>query len=1537
MVATITTTFIPGAYKLQTKFILASLFFALLFGWLLTLGAPAWAQAGLVRCPDNRPDHLLPAQAKTQGSQPDLLVDGECKIAPGTDYFYGNVNIVEKGKLVFEESGWPDNGKFELWASSIIIENNGALIAGATEPFGRYGGVMTIYLYGKDQETPKQGALCKTVADPWVGTPCGIPAEKWADNGATEFSDLPGGVHDYFYQYGPLHGDEKCDADRSNWENGNCTNGGAVGYFGAKTLAVSYGGTLQLRGDKGTCDSLACNDLKLTHPSWTRLRASAKPGDGVQNTPLIVDAPSNYRPWITDFQPKDEIVVTTTDYLPGHSELLTVTKKTQEVTPDGGWVQKLEVDHGLKWPHSGERYQVKERLEGAQGRLNIDTRLVEEGIETRAAVALLSRSIRIVSAGDIAGETFQEASDRTLCPDKVKKGCYYFGAHAVFRQGFQKVQIWGVEFKQMGQGGRIGHYPVHFHKARRTPADSYVRDSSVNESMTRWMVIHATQGVTLAGNVGYKSIGHGYYLEDGTETDNKFYSNIGIFARAAVDNIQNPRQVPGILAANDNYANGLPLPDEAFPYKSDYDHPAVFWITNGWNDFVGNMAVGAGTCGTAYWLVPAWNSTRSDVLRVRGVMRASSSKDFTITFDNLPAFVVAGMSISDVTTPGHIPAGTIIKSVAGNVVTVSNSVASVGSDMIRFFDTRMKWSGFSALQQDISYAGSTPLKAFYGNYATSTMNSFQVVGNTSPCSGIVRWNDPQANTDDHLAAIRSVAPAPQPPDKIDEDTYYPHVAAGGSRTATKCPLVGGQYDCSLFTSRQISVCANKAKGDPQYNAEDYCAVTVLDHYTSSFHWAEKNFAAIWLRPQWYLVDNAVLTDVQNSGLTFVTSGDYSRSAVIEGDWALSRASIFVGATQPDNPLAATAGPFNKGSPVSCVFEKKNPPSYCLSKEEGISMPLTGFGVNQRLFNIYDGPAYEDSNAYFDIVKTDCGTEDQIGDGPCRMYASTAGVRKDNQNRCYLPNAAIGWKQPNGFYYPPTFHSTNLFFDNVDIRHYVIDALFQPNTYLTDATKLSSEYCKPLNQQFAPSFFQGYTDIDRQTELNDDDGSLTGLTNDANTGTISVNPAEFFNAPIETAECLSNVGVTPTAVCKTSTPPTATTSPYDYVTTVIYPECAVSTGDPLGRCGSDRADEIQPVDRYIHQQGRGGTWSKECSNESCYGTPLYRQFLTGDDKGNQSDSTREWKKWYRQNCKSNPSAPDCRWPFVRMGGQSTYQRSTLTVNHGTFFLDTTVSRGTQWETENFTTIKPCDVAKTGPCNPRSVNVFNENETYYVFFVFAKQATRQTYQIYVGSGFDINSVNAVRPDLSVLPIGSFTPNNWPAAWEKHYNDDAACETTGKKAGCNNGILVVIVDFKDQTDYQLIPKNGLCLPKNFCKSNGSSCGCALTADDPLVKANPSDHVTILDACQKTCATWAMKDLDYPPDGPLGFSFKLPPGFRADDKGQQYRPPPQPFATAARAADSKPNWATKFSRTSTAPDSKPGGRCYYPTLPGAGGCPAE
>src|SRR5262249_22996554 len=245
---------------------------------------------------------------------------------------------------------------------------------------------------------------------------------------------------------------------------------------------------------------------------------------------------------------------------------------------------------GLSYAHADKVYNIKDKVGTAETAFR--KAIVErdgndsylQTAETRAAVALLTRSIRIVSEGDNAGDTFADATVGRAAAGKrpavVANASYQYGGHVVFRQGFKQLQIQGVEFKQLGQGGLLGRYPVHFHIARRVPKDTYVIDSSINESMTRWVVIHSTLGLTLARNVGYKSIGHGYFLEDATETDNKLYSNIGIYARASiVSATDNPRNIPGLLDAR-NDPTLLPL-----KFHSDAQYPSVFWITNGWNSF----------------------------------------------------------------------------------------------------------------------------------------------------------------------------------------------------------------------------------------------------------------------------------------------------------------------------------------------------------------------------------------------------------------------------------------------------------------------------------------------------------------------------------------------------------------------------------------------------------------------------------------------------------------------------------------------------------------------------------------------------------------------------------------------------------------------------------------------------------------------------------------------------------------------------------------------------------------------------------------
>ena len=87
----------------------------------------------------------------------------------------------------------------------------------------------------------------------------GQQVDFWTDNGKHEF-DLPGGVHDYFYQYGSLAGDEEDPVTKQR------------GHFGYKVLALSYGGTLQLRGRNGTAGTTQMTSTKYCCRLPTRSR-----------------------------------------------------------------------------------------------------------------------------------------------------------------------------------------------------------------------------------------------------------------------------------------------------------------------------------------------------------------------------------------------------------------------------------------------------------------------------------------------------------------------------------------------------------------------------------------------------------------------------------------------------------------------------------------------------------------------------------------------------------------------------------------------------------------------------------------------------------------------------------------------------------------------------------------------------------------------------------------------------------------------------------------------------------------------------------------------------------------------------------------------------------------------------------------------------------------------------------------------------------------------------------------------------------------
>ncbi len=1351
---------------------------------------------------------------------PDLVVTAACAVPGGTGgtanakhYYYNNVYIHSGGVLTFPDA------QVDFWARSILVENQGSLVAGsAAAPIGQNGrgsictdqtmpstctnsGVLTIHLWGAPTDAD---IACKT------GDRCGAPAEIWDSNGSMKFPSmdgklsLPGGVNDYFYGYnfkpsmGMVH-------DK--------------GFFGNKVLAVSYNGVLQMYGMKGAIPAASNPSALNSGMSWARLDATADPKDANSGTVLQLDR-------VVDWAPGDNIVVTTTDFFASHSEQLTVSMNKQIMNAKSVKVSQITVTNGVKWIHNGQFYDLSTLDSTNRLKLNITlTDGVTPGIETRAAVALLSRSIRVVSGGDTINTNLLAATDPST--DR------YYGGHTIVRQGFADFEMQGVEFYQLGQGGSIGHYPVHFHLARVTspatfnsmPRNTFVADCSIWDSMTRFITLHATQNVTLARNVGYESIGHGYYLEDGSEINNKLYSNVGIMARAGVANAQNPRKVPGILAA-------FNTPGDGFPFRSDWAQPTVFWIMNGWNDFQGNLAAGAGTCGACYWFTPGQNSG---------------------------------------------------------------------------FSAGMKWDGYAAIQQG---RGSTsPMQEFYQNYCTSAANSFITIGDTFACNGVGDSPGPVPPTatpspDAHLSPIRNEIAEKMMPG------YFPNIAGGGSRLATRCPA---GKDCD--NTSKVPTCAGAQKlieGDATNKGN--CMVTVLDHYTTSFNYSEINIGAIWLRPEWYLVTNSAITDILSGGLTFVTGGGFTHSDAIEGYWALARKDVFVGTTQKNpadrsdphyNAYVQNDGPFNPpftGVPnpgVRCettqAAYQSRPGNYCLSSPDGMVIQLDNFGVNQRFFNIYDGPSYEDSNAYADITPTYL-TGCDPNTGPCIsdwMVGNAPGIPRDwsktaDAGRCYLPNAAIAWKQPNGFYYPPAFHSTNLLFKNVPIRHFVIVPQLVPGQYNTDLNGSNFTYCSSPGNT---NYFLGFTDIDRQTELNDDDGTLTGLVD-----TISVNEDTFFKAPVETAECASNQGVgpvpdnisltgvelsdlrkpgdAPIASPSSSPSPTARTSPYDYVTTVVYPSCAQN--DPT-TCGDQTTNPLDP------NFGHGGEWSRACGGPYCFGVLLYRQYLNP----NETQAT-----------------------FIRMAGQSTYQRSTMTPNNGLYYIETRLSKKRQEEDPALPPLAP-------PATLRSFNTFVKGQKYHLFLVYAKNTTKQTYQLYVGDSFkQATDLTGTRVDISSSPYVTHEVDN--ADWLKNVN-------------FANGVLSVTLDLSGHAT-ELNPKSaaaGLCKPSSFCTFKNNACVCNASADDyPLIATDPK----FMDECNAVCGTWAVKDLDCPPvvtnagkyasGGCFGFTVKLADDFKYSDV--------QPTALPTPAAQPTCFPKSVFNMPFAAPTpASLAGDCAYSTLP--------
>ena len=384
------------------------------------------------------------------------------------------------------------------------------------------------------------------------------------------------------------------------------------------------------------------------------------------------------------------------------------------------------------------------------------------------------------------------------------------------------------------------------------------------------------------------------------------------------------------------------------------------------------------------------------------------------------------------------------------------------------------------------------------------------------------------------------------------------------------------------------------------NAE-HCAATVIDRFTTSFNWPEVNFGSVWLRPYWYVFLNSAITDQLSGGLGFVGGGSWPQ--VPPGFFDLTKDSIFAGTTRSTG--ANSPGPDSQLGPVIDAALCASG-SACLFKEDGTALFLGGFAP-KRMMTIYDGPFYAEGSIFTNTPEfTSCDGGSYTS---CGVYKATTqpAVNGSTESNMLIPNAGIGWKQPNGFYYPPAFAFLRSAFDDTSQRHNVID---QYKRYFNGSPAEGGNPAPPASQAgplFPNDDFGGVTPIDFSTILNDLDGTLTGMeVVDAQGAflrarTSSVSENRFFDAPAQDTECES-FGVQ--------------TSAYDFSTTVMS-KLRDNGGSSFAGdgpwfqdfCSGDSCESSSAWNRnaFTDPNGEG-----QINDGGIPAIPIYRQYVMSSD-------------------------------------------------------------------------------------------------------------------------------------------------------------------------------------------------------------------------------------------------------------------------------------------------------------------------------------
>uniref|UniRef100_A0A8B9FDY4 G8 domain-containing protein n=1 Tax=Amazona collaria TaxID=241587 RepID=A0A8B9FDY4_9PSIT len=266
---------------------------------------------------------------------------------------------------------------------------------------------------------------------------------------------------------------------------------------------------------------------------------------------------------VTSWLPGDRIVVASTDYSMHQAEEFNLLPCPECKS------NQVKIDGNPLYLHIGE---------------------VIDGVDMRAEVGLLTRNILI--QGEMEDSCYGQNQCQFFSFDT-------FGGHIKILRNFSSVHLSGVELKNMGQQ-ILGSYPVHFHLAEDVDErggyerPTYLDNLAIHHCFSRCVAIHGTHGLLVKDTIGYDTLGHCFFLEDGTEQRNTFYHNLGLLTKPGTI-LPSDRSEAMCLAIRSNvYGDYIPVP------STDCMAVSTFWIANPNNNLIENAAAGAQDVGIWY-------------------------------------------------------------------------------------------------------------------------------------------------------------------------------------------------------------------------------------------------------------------------------------------------------------------------------------------------------------------------------------------------------------------------------------------------------------------------------------------------------------------------------------------------------------------------------------------------------------------------------------------------------------------------------------------------------------------------------------------------------------------------------------------------------------------------------------------------------------------------------------------------------------------------------------------------------------------------